>query len=169
MAQAVIHHQEFPAPSFSWPLWRALRSLIRSGHLRVVDHKGEVHDFGDRTDKPVSICFRNARIERALLFDPQLALAEGYMEGSIHIEAGTVYDLLSLLARNLANNDLPSWMQLADKFRLLTRLARQRNDPLQAKRNASRHYDLPRSLYELFLDRDKQYSCAYFTRGKRNA
>ena len=120
---------------------------------------------GDQTDKPVVLCFRNARIERALLFDPQLALAEGYMDGSIGIEAGTIYDLLGLLAKNLASNSLPAWMQLADKFRLWTRRARQRNDPRHAKLNASRHYDLPRSLYELFLDEDKQYSCAYFATG----
>lgn len=165
MAQANINNRDLQTPSFSWPLWRVLRSLIRTGHLQVLDHKGVIHDFGDQTDKPVAICFRNARIERALLFDPQLALAEGYMDGSIGIEAGTIYDLLELLAKNVASNGLPAWMQLADKFRLWTRLARQRNDPRRARLNVSRHYDLPRSLYELFLDRDKQYSCAYFATG----
>jgi cyclopropane-fatty-acyl-phospholipid synthase len=32
----------------------------------------------------------------------------------------------------------------------------------RAKRNVAHHYDLSDELYELFLDRDRQYSCAYF-------
>ena len=31
-----------------------------------------------------------------------------------------------------------------------------------ARRNVAHHYDLSDQLYELFLDRDRQYSCAYF-------
>jgi len=87
------------------------------------------------------------------------------MDGDIEIEAGSVYDLLSLFARNLNETNLPGWMQLPDKFRLVTRLFRQMNNLRQAKRNVSRHYDLPGSLYDLFLDKDKQYSCAYFANG----
>ena len=32
-----------------------------------------------------------------------------------------------------------------------------------SRRNVAHHYDLSDELYELFLDDDKQYSCAYFT------
>jgi cyclopropane-fatty-acyl-phospholipid synthase len=38
-----------------------------------------------------------------------------------------------------------------------------RNNPIRARRNVAHHYDLKDDLYELFLDEDKQYSCAYFT------
>ena len=33
----------------------------------------------------------------------------------------------------------------------------------QARRNVAHHYDLSAELYDLFLDADRQYSCAYFT------
>jgi cyclopropane-fatty-acyl-phospholipid synthase len=33
----------------------------------------------------------------------------------------------------------------------------------RAKRNVAHHYDLSRRLYDLFLDADRQYSCAYYT------
>jgi cyclopropane-fatty-acyl-phospholipid synthase len=33
----------------------------------------------------------------------------------------------------------------------------------KSKRNVAHHYDLSDRLYALFLDRDRQYSCAYFT------
>ena len=43
------------------------------------------------------------------------------------------------------------------------RTAARRNTPTRARRNVAHHYDLKDELYELFLDDDKQYSCAYFT------
>ena len=38
-----------------------------------------------------------------------------------------------------------------------------RNKPAKARRNVAHHYDLGNELYEIFLDDDLQYSCAYFT------
>ena len=35
--------------------------------------------------------------------------------------------------------------------------------PTRSRRNVAHHYDLGNELYELFLDDDLQYSCAYFT------
>jgi len=165
MAQELTHQLDVPPPSLSWPLWRVLKSVIRSGRLRIRDHKGEVREFGDNTGDTVALNFRSSRIERALLWDPQLAIAEGYMDGDIEIESGTVYDLLSLLARNLNERPLPYWMLLADRFRSLTRIPRQMNNLHRSRRNVSHHYDLPGALYDLFLDKDKQYSCAYFKNG----
>src|SRR5690606_5700919 len=36
------------------------------------------------------------------------------------------------------------------------------NPMRRARRNVAHHYDLSDRLYELFLDSDRQYSCAYF-------
>ena len=66
----------------------------------------------------------------------------------------------------MRENNLPAWMQFPDRFRFLTRVLRQVNNLRQAKQNVSHHYDLPVSLYDLFLDKDKQYSCAYFPTGQ---
>ncbi|MBV9511452.1 MAG: class I SAM-dependent methyltransferase, partial [Caulobacteraceae bacterium] len=55
------------------------------------------------------------------------------------------------------------------RLRSLAALARRRFDQLngtrRARRNVAHHYDLNGRLYSLFLDRDRQYSCAYFRRG----
>lgn len=165
MTHGVAQPLDFQKHSSSWPLWRALRSIVHTGDLKIRDSKDEIHEFGDKTGKTVAVHFRDPRIEWALLFDPYLAVAEGYMDGDIVMEAGAIYDFLALMARNIGNGDLPGLMQLADKFRHLTRFFRQMNDPRRAMRNARRHYDLPGSLYDLFLDKDKQYSCAYFETG----
>ena len=41
----------------------------------------------------------------------------------------------------------------------------QHNPARRAQRNVAHHYDLNGRLYSLFLDRDRQYSCAYFPNG----
>jgi cyclopropane-fatty-acyl-phospholipid synthase len=53
---------------------------------------------------------------------------------------------------------------LNGSFRLLRRL-HQYNPLIRARHNAAHHYDLSDQLYELFLDQDRQYSCAYFRDG----
>src|SRR5581483_1970790 len=45
--------------------------------------------------------------------------------------------------------------------RLARRIAQHNSIPI-ARANVAHHYDLSDSLYELFLDADRQYSCAYF-------
>ena len=165
MAQGLTQELDLHRPSFSWPLWAALRSVVRTGTLKVRDARGEVRVFGDGSGKPVAIRFNDAKAQRAFLLDPHLAFAEAYMDRHVEIEAGSIYDVLSLFSKNLGRGDFPYWMRLADSFRRRTRLARQANDPSKSKQNVSRHYDLPGSLYELFLDEDRQYSCAYFEKG----
>ena len=165
MAQGFTQQAVPHKPSFSWPLWAVLRTIIRTGDLRVRDWRGEVHTFGDGTGKTVAMHFLNEKAQRAFLLDPHLAFPEAYMDGDVEMEAGSIYDLLSLFAKNLGRGDFPSWMRLADAFRRRTRFTRQANNPKKSKRNVSHHYDLPGSLYELFLDKDRQYSCAYFENG----
>ena len=165
MAYESAHRLDLQKPLVSWPLWHALKPIIRSGHLVVRDWTGEAREFGDGTGEPVGLRFRDAKIQRAFLLDPQLAVAEGYMDGTIEVETGTIYDLLTLFVRNLNDHSFPTWMRLLDKFRFATRLPRQLNTLGRARRNVSHHYDLPDSLYELFLDPDRQYSCAYFATG----
>jgi cyclopropane-fatty-acyl-phospholipid synthase len=166
--EATQHHAELHRPSLSWPLWPVLRSVIRTGNLKVRDWRGEERTFGDGSGKPVAIRFHDDKAQRAFLLDPHLAFAEAYMDGRVEMEAGSLYDLLSLFARNLNIGDFPFWMKFGEAFRRATRLWRQANDPRKSKRNVSHHYDLPDALYALFLDEDRQYSCAYFPTGSES-
>lgn len=43
------------------------------------------------------------------------------------------------------------------------------NHKARSKANVAHHYDLSGALYALFLDRDRQYSCAYFPDGDNEA
>jgi len=86
------------------------------------------------------------------------------MDGRLTVTKGALYDVLELGARNLAElEDLP-WVRALGSVRVAFRGVHQRNDRRRAKNNIARHYDNDARLYELFLDSDRQYSCAYFER-----
>ncbi|HEY1261796.1 MAG TPA: cyclopropane-fatty-acyl-phospholipid synthase family protein [Stellaceae bacterium] len=139
--------------------------LITIGRLRLVDAAGRVHDFAGAPGPNVAIRLHNRALHRRLLLRPRLYLPEAYMDGTLTIEEGSLYDLVDLLAANLEALPRGGLERLLNgSFRLGRRL-HQYNPRYRARRNAAHHYDLSDQLYELFLDRDRQYSCAYFRDG----
>ncbi len=94
--------------------------------------------------------------------DPEFAFGELYMNGRIEVVRGTIYDALALITRNLARATLPFWLGFLRRARDRLRRLKQGNDLTRARHNVEFHYDLGEQLYNLFLDDDMQYSCAYF-------
>jgi cyclopropane-fatty-acyl-phospholipid synthase len=139
-----------------------LKPLVREGHLSIVDAGGRIYEFGE-TDKPALIIrFHDKALERALFLDPQLTLGEAYMDGRLTVENGDIADFLDLAARNLGTGyGGAHWKWLAAVRKWTRRLA-QWNTFGRARRNVAHHYDLSGKLYDLFLDADRQYSCALF-------
>jgi cyclopropane-fatty-acyl-phospholipid synthase len=144
------------------PLRHALDQVITTGYLRLIDAKGRAFAFGDLSGAPVVARIAGTRTERRLFFNPALALGEAFMDGSLVMDRGTIYDFLDLLLSNLDYAHWPRWARSVETFRFAGRWLRQFNPQPRARRNVERHYDLDRGLYELFLDSDRQYSCAYF-------
>jgi cyclopropane-fatty-acyl-phospholipid synthase len=97
-----------------------------------------------------------------MVFNPSLLAGEGYMNGTLTVENGSIYDLLEIFARNLGQAPPHPAAKAALWGRRLVRLAHQINPVAAARANAAYHYDLSGTLYDLFLDADRQYSCAYF-------
>lgn len=144
------------------PLDLTFRRLIREGSLDVVDSGGTRHRYGDGTGEPVAIRLCDRKLERMLVVDPELAAGEAYMQGRLTIESGDAYAFLSLVMTNLARRPLPGWSRTLAAARRATRQLNQYNPRGRAMRNAQRHYDLDPRIYDLFLDPERQYSCAYF-------
>jgi cyclopropane-fatty-acyl-phospholipid synthase len=84
------------------------------------------------------------------------------MDGSLVVKDGDIYDFLDLCLGNLGwSHGHWFWRAQAGLRRLAYRLAH--SDPISnARANAAHHYDLSDNLYELFLDSDRHYSCAYY-------
>ena len=143
-------------------LTQLIKPLITIGRLRVVDARGRCCVFEGSPGTSVAIKLHEPALHWKLLARPRLVLPEAYMDGKLTIEEGSLYDLIDLLAANLEG--LPDGFLsrfLNGSIAPLRRL-RQYNPVARAQRNAAHHYDLSDKLYELFLDQDWQYSCAYF-------
>jgi cyclopropane-fatty-acyl-phospholipid synthase len=137
-----------------------LKQFIRRGSMTFTTASGAKFTCGDGTGEPVSARFLTADAERRVLLNPELALGEVYMEGTFVVERGSIADALAILLDQ--PEILPRWAKLQWWLRYLVRHARQFNPRGRSKNNVARHYDLDGRLYSLFLDADKQYSCAYF-------
>ena len=148
------------------PLAVVLERIIRQGDLKVIDSDGAARRFGDGMAPSVTVRIKDAATERSIAFDPQLALPEAYMQGRFTVEdGGRIYDFLDLMLQNSQVDELPKWARVFDAARYLTRRISQFNPAGRSKKNVAHHYDIDGALYDLFLDKDRQYSCAYFEPG----
>jgi cyclopropane-fatty-acyl-phospholipid synthase len=137
-----------------------LKQFIRRGAMTITTANGSKFTCGDGSGQHVFVRFLTTDAERRVLLNPELALGETYMEGSFVVENGSIADALAILMDQ--PEMLPQWARLQWWLRYLARHFRQFNLRNRAKNNVAHHYDLDGRLYSLFLDSDKQYSCAYF-------
>ncbi len=137
-----------------------LKKFIRRGTMRFTTASGAEFSCGDSTGTPVSVRFLTTEAERRILLNPELTLGEIYMDGTFVVENGSIADVLAILLNQ--PEILPRWAKLQWWLRYLVRHAQQFNPRPRARDNVARHYDLDGRLYSLFLDADKQYSCAYY-------
>jgi cyclopropane-fatty-acyl-phospholipid synthase len=137
-----------------------LTKFIRRGSISFTTACGAKFTCGDGAGEPVRARFVTTGAERRILLNPELALGEAYMDGSFVVEQGTIADVLAILMSQ--PDALPRWAKLQWWGRYVGRHFRQFNPRGRARRNVAHHYDLDGRLYSLFLDADRQYSCAYF-------
>lgn len=149
-----------------WFVTRLLRkmfgSVIRRGTLQVTMASGQTLTFGDGSGKPVAIRFTSRSAQLRTLLDPDLKFGESYMDGTLVVERGSLADLLALLFSQNRSGQPTAWTKPQWFLRYLWRRLEQFNSRHRAEKNVAHHYDLDERLYALFLDADRQYSCAYF-------
>ena len=140
-----------------------LKSIFRTGTLTLIDANGRTHRFGNNEEPRVTIRLHNKALHTHLFFNPMLAVGEAFMNETLTVEeGGDVYDFLALSLCNLGTTYGHWGQELIASLRQMTRRIAQYNPVGTAQRNVAHHYDLSDTLYELFLDKDRQYSCAYF-------
>ncbi|HEX6110890.1 MAG TPA: cyclopropane-fatty-acyl-phospholipid synthase family protein [Geminicoccaceae bacterium] len=139
------------------------QQVIRKGDLTIIDAAGGRHRLGDGRGRRAVIRLHDKSLHHRLAINPYLYIGEAFMEGTLTLEQGSLYDFLDIC---LANERRVSGHLLSRAVRALERLLRrihQYNPVHRARANVAHHYDLSDTLYQLFLDPDRQYSCAYFT------
>ena len=158
-----------------------LKRFITIGRVTVHWPDGRTTRYGAAPDFPtqpaptpghggfaqdVGFQIRDARTIRHILFDPELAVGEALADGRVVPVGCTLYDLFDLIVRNYrANAGVHPVGRLRNLLGRAVRQLHQYNPAARSRRNVAHHYDLNGRLYSLFLDRDRQYSCAYFATG----
>ena len=140
-----------------------MNCAIRKGAIRIIDHKGGSREYGDGTEPVCTIRLMKASLQYILAFNPALYVPEAYMNGELVIENGTLFDFIELAAINYRNVESFSLLDIRKWIRVGENKLKQHNPVGRAQSNVAHHYDLSDELYDLFLDIDRQYSCAYFT------
>jgi cyclopropane-fatty-acyl-phospholipid synthase len=139
-----------------------LRATMHEGTLVVIDYDGVRHEFGDGQEPRIVVRFSDKAVARQILLGPELGTAEAYMDGRLTIEEGDLYGFLALATANMYRHSDYWMLKLQKRVATLTRWIMQFNPVPRAKQNVAHHYDLSDTLYDLFLDPGRQYSCAYF-------
>ena len=143
-------------------LFSVLKKLNFDGTLEIIDSNEKIYKFGN-SNPQVRIRLKNKSIERKLFFNPNLHIGEAYMNEELIIEKGTIEEFLNLITNCyddfISNNKFYKFYEyLSSIFMPLQQI----NQLVNSKNNVAHHYDINEDLYKLFLDKDMQYSCAYF-------
>jgi len=143
---------------------RLFRTLIRNGPLTVIaaDRRKLFYGAPSPEVRPVTIRFTDAATPRRIARNPAMGAGEAYMDGRLIVEEGDIGQFLDLIGYNVRwDADNPVRTRLWRPQRIAAMLDTW-NWERRSKRNVAHHYDLSSRLYDLFLDVDRQYSCAYF-------
>ena len=142
---------------------KLLRHFFLKGQLRITFPDGQIHTYGDGQNGPsVAVHLLDDSLPRKIVLSPHLAVGEGYMDGLFTIEDDDLHGFLSLAMSNIAKQGQPWFRRPLEVGRNMSRRLQQFNPVSRARANVAHHYDLTGELYDLFLDEDRQYSCAYF-------
>ena len=148
-----------------WKKWFRfyLRKAIIKGKLSVEFPSGENFVVGEDEAEPIKLKIANEKALKSLCLNPSLALGETYMDEGLTIEGDDLIGLGELVFTNIANLEHAPIPRFISFFMRCIRTITQFNNQIRARKNIQHHYDLTDELYALFLDKDRQYSCAYFT------
>lgn len=147
---------------------RFLAGIIRQGTLELTDHQGRTRSLGTAAPgfPDVAIRLADKDVASFIALHPRLGAGEAYMDGRLIIERGDIMQLIQLVRANAPwdkGGDLKPRGPLRRLVKAIGGRIDQINPAGRSQRNVAHHYDLDDRLYDLFLDADKQYSCAYFT------
>jgi len=144
-------------------LARFLNKLFQKDGFILVDAYSKKYIIGlPKNKNPITVKILDKKLHYKLLLRPDLYFGEAYSDGSILIENGSLTEFLDMALMNLGRGEFNFFSKLLNKLNGSYRYLTNFNFIKKSKMNVAHHYDLSDSLYNLFLDPKKQYSCGYF-------
>ena len=140
-----------------------LNDLFKQDGFELVDSNSKKYVIGNpKKEKPIVIKLLDQKLMQKLLINPDLYFGEAYMDGSLLIQNGTLTEFLDLAFKNIGRGDINFYGSVIKKIKGTFRYLTNFNKIVKSKENVAHHYDISEKLYDLFLDENRQYSCAYF-------
>lgn len=144
-----------------------LSRIITDGTLTLVRTDGSSRTFGSpHPDFPnVTMRLVDPKAGRNIVLHPRLGFTEAYMDGRLTIDDDDIMGLIALVRSNNpweSQKNIGKAGPLRKTVKAATKRLKQANVRAASKANVAHHYDLSGALYDLFLDKDRQYSCAYW-------
>ena len=138
-------------------------TLFKKDGFILVDANSREYKIGKpKKDIPIKLKILDKSLHYKLLLLPDLYFGEAYTNGSAVIENGSITDFLEIAMKNIGRGETNIYAKTIKKvfgtYRYLTNF----NFINRSKSNVAHHYDISEKLYDLFLDENRQYSCAYF-------
>ena len=144
-------------------LTRFLENLIKEDGFVLIDANTKEYIIGKPNKiNPIKIRLLDKSLHHKLLFLPELYFGEAYADGSLVIENGTLTEFLDIAMKNIGRSEINSFSKIIKKIKGTYRYFTNFNLAYKSKKNIAHHYDISEKLYDLFLDKNRQYSCAYF-------
>ena len=140
-----------------------LNNLFKYDGFELIDSNSKKYVIGKPIkEKPIVLKLLDQKLMQKLLLYPDLYFGEAYMDGSLVIQNGTITEFLDLAFKNIGRGNINSYGAVIKKLRGTYRYLTSFNKIAKSKENVAHHYDISEKLYDLFLDENRQYSCAYF-------
>jgi cyclopropane-fatty-acyl-phospholipid synthase len=140
-----------------------IEKLLGQGSITLIEPGKPPQTYGPGGGPQLTVRFTDRKVPFDIAKNPRLGFGEAFMDGRIIIENGTILDLLELITGCNRWEEGKDARGALNRGKTALRRIFATNTKKRAKRNVAHHYDLGDELYELFLDSDRQYSCAYFT------
>ena len=140
-----------------------LNKIIKYDGFILIDYDSKKYEIGKPfKENPIQIRLLDKSLNYKLLLNPDLYFGEAYTNGSLIIENGSLTDFLEIAFKNIGRSDINLYSKIFNKIKGTYRYFTNFNRIVNSKKNVSHHYDISEKLYDLFLDKKRQYSCAYF-------
>ena len=138
-------------------------NLFKDDGFVLVDANFKEYVIGKpKKEIPIKLKILDKKLHTKLLLFPDLYFGEAYTNGSVVIENGSLTDFLDIAMKNIGRGETNKFNYLINKIRGKYRFLTNFNFISKSKSNVAHHYDISEKLYDLFLDNNRQYSCAYF-------
>ena len=140
-----------------------LKNLLKEDGFILVDANSVEHMIGKpKKEIPIRIRLLDKSLHYKLLLLPDLYFGEAYTDGSLVIENGSITEFLDIVLKNIGRNEINLYAKIIKKIKGTYRYITNFNLISKSKKNVAHHYDISEKLYDLFLDSNRVYSCAYF-------